>query len=52
MTNEYIVIKIEADTTLLDELREIRQDIENLLKEIKKYNSTYRLIEFKRLELE
>lgn len=52
MKSEEIVIKIDVDKTLLEELREVRYEIQNLLKEIKSSTPSCRVLDLQYQELE
>ena len=52
MKSEEIVVKIDVDKTLLEELREVRYEIQNLLKEIKSSTPSCRVLDLQYQELE
>ena len=52
MKSEEIVVKIDVDKTLLEELRGIRHEIQNLLKEIKSSTPPCRVLDLQYRELE
>ena len=52
MKSEDIVVKIDVDTTRLEELRDIIREIQNLLKEIKSSTPSCRVLDLQYQELE